>query len=125
MANYKRFRGQGNLVNLSLSPCGGGSVRGGSCPRAKRLFSVSTTGKKRVYDLLDYLEKRNATSHNAALVHLEVARRYGPAVAGAVRITEGLYESRVHIGYGLNAVFELEEDRAGIVQPVLGKIVKR
>jgi hypothetical protein len=78
-----------------------------------------------VNDLLDYLKRHNATSRNAVLAQIEAARRYGSAVAGAVRITEEVYEIRVHIGYGLYAVIELERDRAGTLQPVLGEIVTR
>lgn len=86
---------------------------------------VGPIGPMYFYDLLDYLETRNATSHDAVLAHIELTRVYGLAVAGAVEIAKGIYEIRVHIGYGLVAVLELERDRNGRLQPVLGEVVKR
>lgn len=86
---------------------------------------IGPIGPTYFYDLLDYLEKRNATSRDAVLAHIELTRVYGPAVAGAIKVAEGIYEIRVHIGYGLVAVIELERDRNGKLQPVLGEVVKR
>jgi hypothetical protein len=86
---------------------------------------IGPIGPMYVYDLLDYLEQRNATSHGAALALIEAVRRYGPAVAGAVKISEGVFEARVHIGYGFDVVIELERDRLGFLQPVLGEVIKR
>jgi hypothetical protein len=86
---------------------------------------IGPTGPMYHYDLLDYLEQRNATSHAAVLAHIETARRYGASVAGAVKIADGVFEARVHIGYGLDAVIEFERDRTGTLQPVLGEVVKR
>jgi hypothetical protein len=87
-------------------------------------FRIGPIGPMYVYDLLDYLSQRNATSLGSALALIEATRRYGPAIAGAVQIAEGVFEARVHIGYGLNAVIEFERDRAGTLQPVVGEVVK-
>jgi hypothetical protein len=86
---------------------------------------IGPIGPMYIYDFLDYLENRNATSHAVAVALIEATRRYGPALAGAVKIAEGVYEARVHIGYGLEAVVEFERDRTENLQPVLGEVVKR
>jgi hypothetical protein len=86
---------------------------------------IGPIGPMYIYDLLDFLEQRNATAHGVALALTEAVRRYGPGVAGAVQIAEGVFEARVHIGYGFEAVIEFERDRAGALQPVLGEVVKR
>ena len=55
---------------------------------------IEPIGPMYVTDLLDHLKERNATSFAVALAQIETARRYGPEVAGAVKIEEGLYEVR-------------------------------
>ena len=86
---------------------------------------IGPIGPMYIVDFLDYLKARNLTSWREALTIIQVTRRYGPGVAKAEMIGEESCRVRTHIGYGLDAVIEMDKDREGKWEPVLGEIVKR
>jgi uncharacterized protein YodC (DUF2158 family) len=86
---------------------------------------IGPIGPMYITDFLVYLKARNQTSFGVVLAAIETVRSYGPAMIQAERIADGEYKFRVHIGYGLNAVVEMERDKTGKLQPVFGEIVNR
>ncbi len=82
-------------------------------------------GPMYVVDFLDHIRVRNESSCLEALSIIRVIGRYGTAVAKAEMLDENCCVVRTHIGYGLEAVIEMERDRSGKWQPVIGEIVKR
>lgn len=86
---------------------------------------IGPIGPMYVTDLLKYLKARNQTSWQEALAIIRVVWRYGPNVAKAEMRGDSSCVVRTHIGYGLEAIIEMDRDRDGEWKPVLGQIVKR
>lgn len=82
-------------------------------------------GPMYIIDLLEYLKARNHASWQEVLTIIWVVQRYGLEVAKARKLSDDNCEVRTHIGYGLEAVIELDRNREGKWQPVFGQIVKR
>jgi hypothetical protein len=85
---------------------------------------IGPIGPMYITDFLDYLKIRNATSFNVVLATIEATRIFGPAVTKAETLSDSVFQVRVHIGYGLIAVIEMERDRTGALHPVLGEVAK-
>lgn len=88
-------------------------------------FKIGPTGPMYIVDLLNFLKARNQTSWQEALAIIRMTWRYGPNVVKAEMLDKDICLVRTHIGYGLDAVIEMERDREGEWQPVIGQIVKR
>ena len=86
---------------------------------------IGPVGPMYIVDLLEYLKARNYASWLEAMTIIKTIQRYGQDLAKAERLDDNVCEVRTHIGYGLEAVIEMERDRNGKWQPVFGKIVKR
>jgi hypothetical protein len=76
-------------------------------------------------DLLDYLKVRNHASWVEAVGIIRTTWRYGPQFVKAEMMDDQRCIVRTHIGYGLEAEFEMDRDRDGKWQPVFGQIVQR
>jgi hypothetical protein len=85
---------------------------------------IEPIGPMYATEMFEYLRDRNHTSFTEALNLIFMAQRYGPELANAKWLDRASCEVRTHIGYGLDVVFEMDRDRNGKWQPVLGKIVK-
>ncbi len=76
-------------------------------------------------DLLKYLKLRNYVSWMEALTIIQIVRRYGPLVAKADMVDDDGCIVRTNIGYGFDAVIEMDRNRKGKWEPVFGQVVKR
>lgn len=59
-------------------------------------------------------------SYALVLEEIDFARTVGPIVSGLALIRGGTYELTVPVGFGHIAVIELEFDRSGTLEPVMG-----
>lgn len=76
-------------------------------------------------DFIRKIEKEcPPTSWYMVIEEIEFAREAGPIRAQLRRNPSGAYELLVPIGFGHRASIELEYDRSGKLQPVMGGIIK-
>jgi hypothetical protein len=77
------------------------------------------------YDFITILKSRYPYASYAAIAEeIEFVRSVGLTVSGLQPSEEGLYTMIVPIGFGHRAFIELELDRNGIIQPVMGGFIK-
>ncbi len=85
---------------------------------------IGPIGPMYIVDLLAYLKTRNHASWLEVSTLIELVRLSGPVLAKAEMLDENSCTVRVHVGYGLFAVIEMDRDRTGRWEPILGQIVK-
>lgn len=77
------------------------------------------------YDFIRLLEQQYAwASVEAVSEEIGYARTVGPAIAGLEKRTDGVFVLRAPIGRGDYAYVELEYDSSGVLQPVMGGIIR-
>lgn len=78
------------------------------------------------YEFIRLLEEQYAwASVELISEELDYAREFGPAIAGLKRRKDGVFEMIVPIGRGDFAMIELEYDRNGVLQPVMGGFLRK
>ena len=78
------------------------------------------------YNFIQLLENEYAfASVDSIAEEIDFARTVGPALAGLKRRDDGIYILRAPIGRGDFAIVELEFDREGVLQPVMGGIQRK
>ena len=78
------------------------------------------------YDFTSKLEEQYAWASVASVAEeIDFARTVGPALAGLERRDDGVYLLVAPIGRGDFALVELEFDRDGLLQPVMGGFLRR
>ena len=77
-------------------------------------------------DFLRILERQYAFASVAAVAEeIEFARTVGPALAGLINRGDGVFVARIPIGRGDFALVEMELDKRGMLQPVMGSIERK
>ena len=77
------------------------------------------------YDFIRILERDYAFASVAGIAEeIDYARAVGWAIAGLEKRPGGIYVMRTPIGYGDFAFIELEFDKRGVLQPVMGGFIK-
>ena len=78
------------------------------------------------YDFIRLLEQNYAYASVESIEDdIKFARAVGPAIARLAVRDNGVFIMKSPIGRGDFAIIELEFDRDGVLQPVLGGILKR
>ncbi len=78
------------------------------------------------YDFLAKLEQQYAWGSVASVAEeIDFVRLVGPANSGLVQREDGVWLLRAPIGRGHFALVELEIDRNGVLQPVMGGFLRR
>lgn len=76
----------------------------------------------------DFLRKIKSeyppASWYAILEDIRLAQDAGPTLSGLKLNEAGFYEMLVPIGWGHKALIELEFDRSGVLQPVMGGVIE-
>jgi hypothetical protein len=73
------------------------------------------------YDFIEHIRKSYPYASWLELnEEIQFVRRAGPDLGKAKEVGEGVYQIRVRIGGGKVAIVELERDRTGKLEPVLG-----
>ena len=78
------------------------------------------------YDFVRILEEEYAFASVAGISEdIDYARAVGWAIAGLEKRPGGVFVMKTPIGYGDFAYIELEFDRNGVLQPVMGGFLKK
>lgn len=78
------------------------------------------------YEFIRQLEKQYAWASVASVAEeIAFARTVGPSLAGLEQNDDGVYLLKAPIGRGHYAIVELEFDREGVLQPVMGGFMRK